>query len=258
MSDIFGIGGATQGLLNFGLNLGTSIYNGRMQQQAWKREDSAVRRRAKDMAAAGINPVMAAGSPAQSMAPMKIDAPEANVIGTMLEGAALKQADRTIKQTEEQTKLIREQIDSEISDRRIRALDASNRQQEELRKQGEYKFLGESHEWNRIEFQRSYSRYEEELKQFLRNANEEERRQAMHAIDIEAKRLGINVDTAEFQEWKRNMRSAHRVGLRTDVPRSLFGAQVEDFFHLMERSIKHLTGRDYPGSGSDADMRFGR
>lgn len=48
------------------------------QQKTWEREDTAVQRRMADMKAAGINPVMAAGSAAVTSSPARSDAPTVN------------------------------------------------------------------------------------------------------------------------------------------------------------------------------------
>nr|WAE43361.1 MAG: DNA pilot protein [Microviridae sp.] len=62
-----------------------------LQQQSWAREDNAVQRRAKDLEAAGLSKTLAAGSPAQTMAPIRMDVPN---IGTSIDrgqNAALSQ-----------------------------------------------------------------------------------------------------------------------------------------------------------------------
>jgi hypothetical protein len=48
-------------------------YNKWLNEQTWQREDNAVQRRVADLRAAGLSPVLAAGSSAQAGSPIKID-----------------------------------------------------------------------------------------------------------------------------------------------------------------------------------------
>ena len=81
-------------LINLGGDIGSSIYRAWSQQKTWEREDTAVQRRAKDLEAAGLSKTLAAGSAAQTSAPINVSAPNISFANTakMLDMAQAKKA----------------------------------------------------------------------------------------------------------------------------------------------------------------------
>lgn len=79
-------------------------YQKEMQQEAWRREDNAVQRRVDDLGAAGLSPVLAAGSSASASSPITIGAPDHGDIQGNIKGAAEMVAlQKSIAKTEADT-----------------------------------------------------------------------------------------------------------------------------------------------------------
>lgn len=73
---IAGITGAATNVLNYQEQKKQNAWMRQAQETTWEREDNAVQRRAADMKAAGINPLLAAGSAAQASSPIQVGAPQ--------------------------------------------------------------------------------------------------------------------------------------------------------------------------------------
>lgn len=106
-------------ILGFGKDIFNSVmslknyqYQKDTQQTAWERENNAVQRRVADLKAAGLNPVLAAGSAAQSSSPIHINAPEAQsgVIDRAAIAMGMLKQKADISATEAQKELMRHQM----------------------------------------------------------------------------------------------------------------------------------------------------
>ena len=97
-----------------------------MQEEAWSREDNAVQRRKEDLLAAGLSPVLAAGSAATTMAPIRIEAPQLDtaaianagksVTDGMMTALAMKQGAENITRTQAETANIEAQRDKTVTE----------------------------------------------------------------------------------------------------------------------------------------------
>ena len=110
------------GGLNYANQAEQQRWERKMYKNALSREDSAVQRRVADLKAAGLSPVLAAGSGAQSMAPIKSQAPQfdGDPIGKGLQAMALQaslmQQKQNIEKTKQETDLIKMQKDRVMAD----------------------------------------------------------------------------------------------------------------------------------------------
>lgn len=121
---IAGAGSLVSGLMGSGASADALKWNKKAQRITWQREDTAVQRRAADLKAAGMSPLLAAGASAQTSPAAHIGAQEMPDIGGAVNNViqtkmAMAKQKADISQTEQQTKLLQGQLDNVTKQNRL-------------------------------------------------------------------------------------------------------------------------------------------
>lgn len=117
-------------MLNYELQKENLEYQKWAQQHTWEREDNAIQRRVADLQAAGLSPVLAAGSAAQTSQPIATTAPERkyrdpsaaimNAINIMTQGVNIRRTAAEAELTEEKVRSEQQSRDIQLGDFQLR------------------------------------------------------------------------------------------------------------------------------------------
>lgn len=128
MSGLGTIANAGIGIANYYQQAKQMAYERQVQMVSWAREDDAVQRRVKDLQAAGLSPVLAAGSAAGSGPVVQTHAPQMSAMPDMSQTAKtymdLITQKQQIAMSEQQMQMIEKQIEKINSDITVNNINA--------------------------------------------------------------------------------------------------------------------------------------